>query len=288
MIKKNEEFLKDISAFYNTEGGTIIFGLSERREGKKKLGIPILPDTDKLTIDDYEKEKSRISQIVLSGTNPKIVNLQFSDLLDIDGCRVFAIGIPKNISIPTMVIYNGSNTFHKRNYTDKYMPDTHELFRAFLSHHSLKEEVAAFIKSRTERIYEPFSEGLRNLPVVITHMVPSNFQDIIALDSFSTKEFKEFASKIFQPTGFAQKQQHGYSFEGLFLLQKDDPMNPQYMLRDKQRGHTLLLRNGCVESINNIFFNEIEEGAKYCTLYIRVLAEFLNNAVSNAFLYYQN
>lgn len=50
---KKREFLKDVSAFYNTEGGVLIYGLAEEKDGKTKLGIPRLPEKENHVMKGY-------------------------------------------------------------------------------------------------------------------------------------------------------------------------------------------------------------------------------------------
>lgn len=286
VVDKKVELLKDITSFYNTEGGVLIFGLQEEKDGNMKLGVPILPAENKLLFTDYELLKSQILTSVRSGTNPHISRLYFSPLIDIEGIKVFALGIPRNTSLPAMVTLNTTFTFHRRSHTDKYMPDTFELYGSFMSNHARKQDIERYLKERIDSFPGPFSEQLAAQPCVIIQILPLSFQEIDHLEQLSTMQFREKTEQLFPAFGREQNTQYGYSIQGLSWLQSNSGYTPQHLgPAHQQTGYTLLLRNGGIErAISNVFvFNYIET----VHFFVDGLAQLLKETVDSAYDYYE-
>ena len=73
---EKKEFLADISAFNNTNGGIIIFGITEKKDQhNNNTGIPdqITP----ITGLNEDKLKQQIEQLVQDGLSPSLTNLGF-------------------------------------------------------------------------------------------------------------------------------------------------------------------------------------------------------------------
>lgn len=112
--KNNEEIAKDISAFANTVGGTIIYGITEEK------GVPV-----GLNWVENRNVKERIESIVLSSIQPKLEVYEiFSIQKPDDAARaIFVVNVPESFKAPHMA----KHQYYKR-YNFQSMPmEDHEV-----------------------------------------------------------------------------------------------------------------------------------------------------------------
>lgn len=278
--KKKGEFLKDITSFYNTEGGVIIFGLQEKKVESSKTGIPELPTRPGLAIANFEDVKLSITSSLKTGTNPSMNAVYFSALLDVSGHQVFAIGIPKNNSLPVMVIADGINCFFRRNNTQKYFMETLELYNAFLRNNAEGREIATFVEKRSNELYNPYFGVRQQAPQAVIHLIHPDYLQNVAMDGFFAPDFLPFAKTNFNPDGYDLKLKHAYGFNGLHLLA--DPKIPS---AGSSLDGTLLFRNGVIEIFNTTLFSEWEtnvrfQGSFFCNQFETVLARNIKSALA--------
>src|SRR2546423_3149968 len=130
--KNRQEFLFDIAAMYNTEGGCIIYGIEELKDEKNKnTGLP-----GKLvhqTLGNFDQTVLTIHDIVRNYTDPSIGSLIVRSMI-VDGAMIVIVGIGKVWGLPSMVTFNTAYRFYRRNTTGKYLPDTFELNQVFMQH----------------------------------------------------------------------------------------------------------------------------------------------------------
>jgi len=121
--KDKKEFLFDVSAMYNTDGGCIIFGIEEEKdESGQNTGKP-LKIVD-LEVENFDKLFQQIEDIIKNSTDPSITHISLKEIQLEEG-KVLIIGIPKGLGLPSMVTYKSSNKFYKRRNTGKFLVDTY-------------------------------------------------------------------------------------------------------------------------------------------------------------------
>ena len=145
------EFLADVSAFANTSGGDIIYGIVERRdENRQPTGEP--EDAPGLNIDNLDAEIRRLENIIRDGIDPRMPVVH---LRPIDGFAqgpVMLIRILQSWVLPHMVTYRGHSRFYCRNSSGKYPLDVSELRSAFLLSDAWADRVRRFRDERIARI----------------------------------------------------------------------------------------------------------------------------------------
>jgi hypothetical protein len=183
---EKKEFLYDISAMYNTDGGCLIFGIEEEKDSKgQNTGKPL--KVTGIQIDNSDKLTQQIEDIVKNCTEPSINHLIIKEVI-VDSLNVLIIGIPKGLGLPTMVTFNQSNKFYKRRISGKYAVDVYELNHMFMQNQVLSEKANSFRKERIESVLS--QNSIPNLDVqnsIFIHIIPFGFLDYQILD-FTTAE----------------------------------------------------------------------------------------------------
>lgn len=161
-----KELLADVSAFANTSGGDILFGVDEERNEKgEPTGIPkeIVP-LDRNTLDGEER---RIAQVLATGLDPPLVpSPSFKEVMTPVG-PVLLLRIEKSWAAPHMV--KETSKFYSRPGGSKLPMDTTSLRAAFLQGQSFGEFVRSFHEERRRPRLPHSMHGPERLCV---HVVP--------------------------------------------------------------------------------------------------------------------
>ncbi|MCL6220694.1 helix-turn-helix domain-containing protein [Zunongwangia pacifica] len=176
-----KEFLYDVSAMYNTDGGCIIFGIEEEKdENDQNTGKPL--QIVNLEVENFDKLSQQIEDILKNSTDPSITHIALKEIQFENG-KILILGIPKGLGLPSMVTYKSSNKFYKRRNSGKFLVDTFELNQMFLQNQAIVEKIKNF---RRERIEEVISlDTLPNLDTETSffiHIIPNNFQEQVITD----------------------------------------------------------------------------------------------------------
>jgi len=179
--KEKKEFLFDVSAMHNTEGGCIIFGIEEIKDDyNQNTGKPFkIAD---LAIENEDKLIQFIEDVIKGNTEPNISQL-IINLLKVDNKDVLVIGIPKSLNLPTMVTFNGTNKFYKRRNSGKYSVDVYELNQMFMQNQLLRERISEFRINRINTVIEQkYIPNLETDSSFFIHIIPFGFSNNQILD----------------------------------------------------------------------------------------------------------
>lgn len=248
LAKDNDkkEFLFDISAMYNTDGGCIIFGVEEEKdESGKNTGKPL--KIIKLETENFDNLFQQIDDIVNNSTEPSISQIILKDIKLEEGV-ILVIGIPKRTSLPSMVTFKSSNKFYKRRNSGKYLVDTYELNQMFLQNQIVADKAKEFRKKRIEEVIS--LETIPNLDVdtsFFIHIIPNNFLEN-RIQDFAIYE-NELKDKM-EPFSYGYKDgwRHMYNIDGFMTFSSSN--NIRVTSKYNQ-----LFRNGVYEiySANEFF-----------------------------------
>lgn len=208
-----QEFLKDITAMANTEGGVIVYGVEEDN-GKAKAAIGV-------TISDSEEKlRQQIQNIVETNTDPKLVNIQV-DLVPGDNGKTFiVINIPQSWNAPHRITLN-KNPFYKRYSEDNKPMDTFELRSEFVFSQRVDNAIKNFHDNRIESILggdTPIPIDTQQ-PAVVLHIIPKiSMKEGVRFGDNLETELKEFSP--IHGDGYSLGE---YNLEGYLKMLNKDP-----------------------------------------------------------------
>jgi len=224
-------FLAEVSAFANTDGGDVIYGIKDEK------GLP--KSFAGIQLDNADAELLRLEQLIRNGLDPKIQNIRLRAVPCADKAAII-IRVPKSFEAPHRVSLKDHAKFYARNSAGKFPMDTSELRSAFLSSEALPERIRLF---RERRIYDLRSR--EGLPVLLEgkgltclHIFPLvSFTSQIKLPIFEQRGANIFA---INPPG-ASYWDYQFNLEGIvtFSGARNQP----------NRGYTQLYRNGSIEAV---------------------------------------
>ncbi|WP_040005634.1 AlbA family DNA-binding domain-containing protein [Fibrisoma limi] len=237
-----KEFLADVSAMMNTEGGCIIFGIEEAK-GADGKNSGIACSVNGIQVINVDSTLQQIESLVENGLDPKSKSLIFSPIHIDDNNYVLVVGIPQNIGLPSMVSYSGTNKFYSRGNTGKYLPDVIGVNQMFTRAMSIKEKAEAFRQERIQLVRS--QEFLTNIDTVgsyFMHVVPLGRQGdaLVNLNFQPTIDFLRSNLKVIEGLG----GQPRYNVEGycMYYEKHDNRLVDTY---------AQIFRDGCLEFYTN-------------------------------------
>lgn len=157
------ELLADISAFANSSGGDVVYGIQEDGEGRASETVPQSGNAD--------AEVLRIQDVLMNGVEPRIPGLQVHSIA-VPGGFVVVVRVPQSWAGPHRVKSN--QHFFTREGARKRQLDIPEIRSLFLRSENQSQRVRDF---RTERIGKIISGNApHNLvagPLLIVHLIPT-------------------------------------------------------------------------------------------------------------------
>ncbi len=124
-----KEFLADVSSFANAAGGDLVFGVVERREGKKPTGVPEL--IQGLASVSRDAEIQRLENMLRDGVLPRLPPVRWKWVDGFPLGPVLVARIPRSLSGPHVITFQQHSRFYARNSAGKYPLDVFELRDAF-------------------------------------------------------------------------------------------------------------------------------------------------------------
>jgi hypothetical protein len=203
--KGKQEACKDVSAFANGQGGTILYGMEEE-ERKDAGSIPkkIKPITD-------ASIKESLENVLLSGVSPRLHFWIWS--ISVRGGRCLAVQVPQSASTH-MVIRSGENRYYiRRNFQSSRMTEEE------VGEHYARRNLASD-KAR-ERYYAERTEINTANPTIQLLTLPLVYQPRLV-------DFREFQPKQFwaDGSGFLNPRlSWGYELSANELTAMDMPEN---------------------------------------------------------------
>lgn len=237
--KKEEdrrEFLADVSALANSEGGDLILGVDDH-DGRAV-------SAEGIEVESVDEEIRRLEEILRNGLEPRLPPVEIHWIANTDQKIFIVIRVPRSFLAPHRVTFRDHSKFYRRNARQKYPMDVSELRTAFLATEGVFEAIRRFRRERVAVIQAnegpvALAEGAK----VIVHVVP--------LAAFVTKiDMKVPYYGSFTPVFPLMRgglNTH-YTMEG-FATYAGVANNPA-----GQHGYGLLFRAGMTEAVYSVGF----------------------------------
>lgn len=236
------EFLKDVSALANSQGGHLVLGIEET--GGVATAVVGLGDAD------ADAELLRLEQLVRGGLEPRISGLRMKAVPLAGGGHAITLRVPRSWNPPHRVVAQGSNRFYVRHSAGVHEANVDELRNLFTLSGSALDRAQSF---RAERLHSIQSEtGAR--PLVgggrfILHIVPvATFSGQVVVDlEEAHRRYEEF-----RPIGHAGMSPR-FNYHG-FINERGG---------DQNNGYTQIFRNGALEATKAGIVQEKKDGQRY-------------------------
>lgn len=181
----NKEFLRDISAFSNTMGGCLIYGIEEDE------GVP--KSIHGVEVDDFDKLKLHCENLLRSGVDPVIRGVDFRVIDSVDNKKIVIIEVPRSISRPHVVKIKKHFKFYGRNSGGVHQLEVNDLRRVFLASETLATKIRDFRNDRLSRI----ATGETPLPLcvgakIVLHVIPEPAFELGEKHNFGIASYEDF------------------------------------------------------------------------------------------------
>lgn len=199
------EFLRDLTAFANAEGGDILYGVDEK-DGILAHLPGIAPGSVDATI-------LRLTSLASDCVDPRIPNLRIRGVDLEDGKVVVLVRVPRSIIAPHMVTFNGLYQYWTRQSGGKARMSSSDVRNSVLRNHDWQDRVLTQHRERVVALRSndgPISvhEGL----MILTHVTPLSDQPQLDITRSAVRERLD-------SVGSPLRGRHGrwYTFDGYLM-----------------------------------------------------------------------
>jgi predicted HTH transcriptional regulator len=159
------EFLSDVTALANSDGGDIVFGMrAEKGVAKELVGLKNFVPDDRI---------GQFENLLRDCVQPRLPGLQMEARALSNGNYALLIRVGRSWASPHMVRHQGVTRFCGRNSNGKYDLDVQQLRSAFLGSEGISDKLRNF---RLDRVNRLASGGtpvqLTSQHLLVLHVLP--------------------------------------------------------------------------------------------------------------------
>lgn len=158
------EFMKDVCALANSEGGDLVFGIAEAKGAAGKL-MPIVDPT-------ADRAMRKLGQILDGSVEPRVPGLQWKQVT-VEGGYALILRVPKSLIGPHRYVMNNLSRFPIRNGTHIADMSYDQLRDAFGRTSTLLDQARSFRRLRLGVIPAGLWKPLPgDIPYLALHLIP--------------------------------------------------------------------------------------------------------------------
>lgn len=228
---EKREFLKDVSAFANTTGGDLLYGVDAVD------GVPRdFPGIGNVNEDEL---RLRLESLCRDGLDPRLPKIDFR-VTPVHGNRVLLIRIPESWTSPHRVKLAGHGHFYARGGAGTFAMDVAELRSAFTSSENIAVKIRNFRMERLAILHNydtptPIFRGCR----LVLHVIP-----LSAFASGDRIDISQDHRRMQEILPFATDRPQ------LWKINLDGVLNYTSANNDgRSRAYAQVFRNGIIESV---------------------------------------
>lgn len=259
---EKKEFLRDLTALANSEGGMIIYGMEEDRDtAGKPTGIP--RSVDGFPILNRDFFVLSVEHIIKDGIDERLPSYQLATVPVAGDNHVLMIRVPPSLRAPHMVTLGGERRFFIRGNSGRQDMSTAQVRDSVLRTESVVERIRTFIEKRAEK---HAGAPTQSRPFWMLHVIPL-VRTGVALDVTDQAVIKRLR-EIETPHGGSGR----HSIDGYQVGERD----PEGLI-----SHTLVFRDGTIEFLDQGSFAQHAKGVNYfaCGLFDQLLFKLLRSAL---------
>jgi len=238
---QKREFLSDVTAFANTDGGDLVLGIAENNGGAAELiGLNNFVQDDAL---------GKIENLLRDFVQPRIVGVALKVITLDSGSHALIIRVPRSFSAPHMVSHQGITRFCGRNSNGKYDLDVHELRSAFVGNETYAERLKSFRIDRISRLVNGDSPvPLAGEHLVVLHILPVDgaIRDGRLQTADLVKAGQNFRLRPINSTGWGEI----FNFDGLVVKSSAS--------EGKYGAYVQLTRKGFIEAVESQMLEPVQ------------------------------
>jgi hypothetical protein len=275
------EFLKDVCALANADGGDLVYGIAER-DGAAGEPTPIVGE-------NVDAVRRRLTQIADAGLEPRVSGISMGEVAFADGGFVLIVRVPASFDAPHRYRREAYTRFVVRNGTVTSDMTYDQIRTAFDRSATLAERAREFRLKRCEAIaagggWRPLAPG----PIAAVHLIPLSALsgrtsvDVAALHDGDYAAFAQTRPRWGHTT-------RTLNLDGIVVHPLQEP-GAQVL------AFSQVFRSGCLESVRNVRHTvpppehlglrgvEIIPAAVLATFVHTMVQAFARGAVLNGFL----
>lgn len=228
--KGTVSFLRSVTAFANTQGGDLLYGISA------KDGVPV--ELSPLAMTSSDQVLQRFENLCRDGVEPRLTGVQYQFVPLDGGGSALVVRIPKSWNGPHRVSAGNHAHFYGRNSAGAYQLDVAELRQAFTLSDTVAERIRAFKATRLLALCNgetpvPLEEGaLLALHVIPLQAMTSDYRIDISSNSNALQNIRPLGA-----SGWNQR------------INLDGRLSYRNISNDRSHGYAQLFRNGIIESV---------------------------------------
>ena len=166
--KQKDKFMKEVAAFANTNGGTIIIGMQEDDNR-----LPIMLSGAGLSIKEFDNWLSSFRQLVLSRIRPHLHGVECIPVELSEANIAIVIRVPKSYARPHSFWDGNKDEFFMRYANGITYMDIDDLRKEFLYSNSIQDKIRQFRRDRISMIASSECIGnLGNKAKIVFHIIP--------------------------------------------------------------------------------------------------------------------